>query len=225
LCPNVCTHPAQCSYVFGERRISGISRSGIGLNVQAAYAATNHIGIIANYMYANYNDNEEDRGRKHRAGEIGLGYYNNFNERWYFEMFAGYGLGKGHAFDSSYFMGFKIVREAIGQYQKIFIQTSIGKNRGDLTWTISTKISYIDFTRAHVVVGDEQLWAKRAPTAFCSLIGNVQTPVWRKKIFIRYQGGFNFHISKEPVYDYDPVVASIGLLIKLNQKNKDVDKL
>jgi len=90
-----------------------------------------HIGVMANYLYANYD--ERDSERTHQTGEIALGYYRTFNERWRFEVFSGYGLGKGHAFDSSSFLCFRTAREAAGKYQKIFIQTSIGLNREHLT--------------------------------------------------------------------------------------------
>lgn len=202
----------------GKGEFQGSVGLGIGLNVQTAYAVTDHIVVAANYLYANYS--ERDFERTHQTGEIAMGYFTTFNEQSCFEVFAGYALGKGHAFDSSYFLGYKTEREAAGQYHKIFIQPSIGKNRGNLTWAISTKFSYSDCTEASSTQGEEQLWKGRKPSVFCSLVGNIQTPIWRKKIFIRYQGGFNFHISKVPVYDYDPIVASIGLLVKLRPNLK-----
>jgi hypothetical protein len=199
----------------GKGEFQGSAGVGLGINVQAAYAVTKHIGLTANYMYGKYN--EENYGRTHQSGEVGLGYYTNFNERTCFEIFMGYGVGRGQAYDSTYLFIFRNFREADGQYRKIYLQPSIGFNRGNFTWAISTKLSYIDFTKANIILDDQQLWDKDTPKIFCSLVGQALSPLWRKKIFLRYQIGLNFPISHEPVvYDYEPVVATVGLLLKLN---------
>lgn len=206
----------------GKGEFQGSADVGLGINLQTAYAVTNQIVVTANYLYASFD--EEDYGIKNHAGEIGLGYYTNFREQWCFEVIAGYGLGKGNSFDSTYnwamFFSSGYRFEAEGLYNKIYIQPSIGLNRGDFTWSISTKFSYINFTKIDALQDHQQLLMERPTKVFCSLVGNFQAPVWRKRIFLRYQAGLNFPTGNEPQYDYETIIASFGLIVKLKPKLK-----
>lgn len=64
----------------------------LNANVQVAYAITNNFAIIGN---GNYKKTIGSNDLYHALGEVGLGYFKNYNTSWIFEGFLGYGFGKG----------------------------------------------------------------------------------------------------------------------------------
>lgn len=206
----------------GKGEFQGSVGAGVGLNVQTAYAITDHVGVAANYLFAKRDD--QDQGRQHHAGELALGYYTNFNERWCFEIFAGYGMGKGIAYDSNYNLSYYVLPifngdnyEATGSFDKVYIQPSIGLKKNDFMWSFSVKLSYVNAKEINISRNDEHWWSGETSQAFFSWVGTGQVPLWRK-IFLSYQIGVNFPIGDDPVYDYEPLMASCGLMIKLKPK-------
>ena len=82
-----------CSTKAGE--FQGSMQFGNGLDLQGAVSITNHIGLMANYSYADRNTNSydpdyEDTYHHHKFFEGGIGYYEN-DGNWCYEVFAGYG--------------------------------------------------------------------------------------------------------------------------------------
>ena len=61
----------------GKKEFYGSVGVSPSLNVQSAVSVSNHIAITASYLYSQINDH--DYGRKHHAGELGGGYYTNFD--------------------------------------------------------------------------------------------------------------------------------------------------
>jgi len=209
----------------GKGEFQGSVGAGLGLNVQTANAFHDHLAFSANYLFAKRE--EQEHGRRHQAGEIALGYYANFNERWCFEVFAGYGMGKGNAYDSAYSLEspFLILPlfssdryEATGTFNKIYIQPSIGLKKNDFTWSISAKLSYVNATEINISRNDEYWWKGKTSKAFFSWVGDGQAPLLKKKIFLHYQVGLNVPFGDDPIFDYEPFMGSIGMLIKLNAK-------
>jgi hypothetical protein len=76
----------------------GSVQFGNGLDLQGAVSVTNHIGVMANYSFAernknNYDPDDELGYHYHKFLEGGLGYYEN-QGNWCYEIFAGYGKGE-----------------------------------------------------------------------------------------------------------------------------------
>jgi hypothetical protein len=203
----------------GKGEFQGSVGAGLGFNAQTAYAVTDHVAVAANYLFAKRED--EVRGRKHKGGELALGYYTNFNESWCFEVFAGYGISKGSAYDSAYANNliFPIVEndkyEATGTFNKIYIQPSVGFRKNDFTWSFSVKLSYVNATEISISRYDMPWWSGEPSQVFLSWVGDGQAPIWKKKIFVHYQLGANVPLGDDPVYDYEPIMGSIGVLVKL----------
>src|ERR1041385_6595954 len=82
--------------------VQGSLSFGSGYNLQTAVSITNNIGIMANGMYAD-SKNLDNKVNKYTFGEVGLGYYSNNNEKYYFDVFAGYGTGKSSSSDTAAF--------------------------------------------------------------------------------------------------------------------------
>src|SRR5687768_16948983 len=72
---------------------------GNGIEAQSAFAITEHFGVMTNYLFVDQAgfDDEEDFHR-HKFFEAGAGYFTN-NDESFFEVFAGYGRGKGSSYD------------------------------------------------------------------------------------------------------------------------------
>jgi hypothetical protein len=186
-----------------------------GLNAQAAYSFTDHFAVAANYLYARYN--KETDGRTQKVGELALGYYTNFDSNWCAEIFTGFGLGKGHAYDSLYYTFTTYdPYEANGKYFKIFVQPSIGMNKGNALWNFSVKLTYLNFTSVNIKHDDETLVKGKTSEFFAEPTITWQFPL-KKKLFMFIQAGYNFPVG-DPRFDYDPFVGSIGLVLKLPQK-------
>lgn len=206
----------------GRGEFQGSVGMGMGLNAQTSYAITDHVAVAANYLYAKRGD--EVRGRKHQGAELALGYYTNFKEQWCFEVFAGYGISEGSAYDSAYsnsliFPYTEDARyQAAGTFNKIYIQPSIGFRENDFTWSIGAKLSYVKSSEIEIIREKDPWWRGETSKAFFSCVADGQAPIWKKKIFVHYQLGANFPLGELPIYDYEPFVGSVGLLLKLKPK-------
>src|SRR5690242_8442254 len=108
-------------YVPSARNVPLFTKSGefngnlswgtSGLNVQSAYAVSNHLGVMANFQ------SDAGNSRTHIAGDIGLGYY--LRKKVAFEVYGGYGIGKGYGSDLHFGLDDRVV-ELDGRYQRLF---------------------------------------------------------------------------------------------------------
>ena len=203
----------------GKGEIQTAVTAGPGVNAQAAYALSDHIGITANYLYMRreYSKN----GKKHQAAEFGLGYYKNFNDNWCFEAFSGYGFGKGSAYDSVYTYGLNLPPpfptssdryEARGKYNKIFLQSSVGFRKGYATFFISGKVNLVGYESIRIVHNNEQQQVRHPWIDYFSFVHGGRFRFVSDKLFFQYQAGFNVPISRNPEYDFDGLIGSVGFV-------------
>ncbi len=121
-----------------------------GVDVQAAYALTDNIAVMgnANANQSTYQTNDaEDYKRNYTFGELGLGLYGRSRTA-RFELFGGYGLGKGTSYEGFYFFsqnGASAV-VATGKFNRIFVQPSIGTNNRNFNISLTARVSMVDFT-------------------------------------------------------------------------------
>lgn len=117
-------------------------------DLQAAVAATDHFGIMANGFYKDY----EDGNYKHNGylGEIGLGYYSPLNDSRsiVFETYGGVGMGK--VFKQQEFTSSDNNSTYIGSFEadagKLFIQPSIGYSTPYFDLALTPRFSLIKYT-------------------------------------------------------------------------------
>jgi hypothetical protein len=89
---------------------------------QVAYSATDHIGVMGNFIYVKgVEDKINDYGLG-KMGEVGIGYFTN-KGRLHLAVYAGGGLGDQHHHYRSDSIGYY---QADMNYNRIFIQPSIG---------------------------------------------------------------------------------------------------
>ncbi|MEJ7645899.1 MAG: hypothetical protein WKF87_14990 [Chryseolinea sp.] len=134
----------------------GTMSFGNGLNANAAFALTNHIGIMAGALYANNKYQPFDNTyRIHRSGEAGLGYF-GFKNQYSYEVYAGYGGGKGYAQDSTF--GFFLANNTQhifkGTYNKAFVQPTFAFRLKRFQFIVTSRVTRVDFTRLDLSVNN-----------------------------------------------------------------------
>lgn len=124
-----------------------------GLDVQTAYAVTDHIGVMgnANALKKKFstNDGASTYNRDYLFGELGLGLYGKSRGARY-EVYGGYGLGKGTSYEGLYLFagntGNVAAVVATGKFNRIFIQPSIATNKKNFNLALTMRGSLVDFT-------------------------------------------------------------------------------
>ena len=207
----------------GEFQASGYLTTG--LDFQAAYALTDHIGVTADYSWLGQNQtlptntaNQTSFKRKNSYGEMGIGYYESTRSMRY-EVYAGYGMGVGTSYSNYYFFAKDFGAKglvATGKYQRLFIQPSIGTNNKKFNLALSMRISAVDFsefssdgfTATTVTVKPNEsfhLFVEPALTGKLPLAGN---------LYGVFQLGLNVPLPSEVYFDYVPLQFAIGIQLK-----------
>lgn len=199
-----------------------------GIDVQMAYALTNHLGVTGNYSFLSLKqDLPQDNTvpnmpasfqRKNNVGEAGIGYYQSTRSK-RFEIYGGYGIGEGTSYSNYYFFakdfGVKPV-VATGKYQQFYIQPSIGTNKKKFNLLFTMRISAVSFSEfssdgftSNVVTvnPDEpiQFFVQPAMTGKFPLAGNLNGV---------FQLALNGGVPSEAYFDYVPLQFAIGIQLK-----------
>jgi hypothetical protein len=219
--------PHNSPMFVGEKEFQVAASAGTGLNLRSAYSLSRHCGITANYHDA---DNrfinrylEATQWRKHRVGEIAFGYYSNMREKFYFDFFAGAGIGRGSAENTVHYSGWlwsgtgKDYYEGEASYNKLYLQSSIGLRRKRVSWNASARFSYVDFTHVYVTENNEELSFGSNVKSFLSAGSECRIAVIKDKLYATIQGGL---IMTAPRDEEDFIYfefgnVSAGLLLKL----------
>jgi hypothetical protein len=183
---------------------------GTGIDVQTAYSFTDHVAMMANGSWVT--KKEADHTRQQRFGELGLGYF-NANRHMRVELFGGYGLGTS-THSAQYYFFFDDVGQkqvvATGNFQRFFIQPSIGTNNRRFNMAATMRFSAVDFTRMEaegfVRTPPErpQLFIEPAVTGRFPLRGN---------IYGLFQLGVGLSADAESYFKTTPLQASVGIQI------------
>lgn len=197
----------------GKGEFQAYAGAGVGLNVQTAYALTDNIGVAANYLYIESNNDKKDTGFEHQAGEIAIGYYKNIQSNLTFEVYAGLGLGKGNAVQAPDIFSSTI--SASGEYQKYFIQPAVGTNEKWFKWNVSLKCSVIDFTSISVKESGEPELTNVSPKFFITPALTTAYDFWNGRFSASLQVGANTHVGSRTGYHYFGLVSSVGLTYKI----------
>lgn len=186
---------------------------GNGLDVQGAVAVSNHIGIMANYSYADYyssnytTNSMEDEFHYHNFLEGGVGYFENQGS-WCYEIFAGYGKGEGSNYDSYVWWNNQNVR-ATGKYDRIFIQPAFGMNKKIFHMSIVPRISIVDFKEFSSDVSSFTIDESARFFFEPAFLGRVN--LMNNHLFLAFQAGFSVPVASNVFYDYRPFQFSTGI--------------
>jgi hypothetical protein len=221
----------------GKGEIQGsIATTGPAINLQTAYAATSHVGIMVNGMNAKW----EGYGSEHHSyGEIGLGYYVNTKRKtetgrglFYADVFGGYGMGNLNVYVDP---GPKDLISRYwfqGSYQKFFLQSgaALTLNKSDkfkLSMGFVHRISFVDFSQVSGLSGQTASYTSPIsldkPRRFFHEPAVILKGVLRKFYFTG-QVGLNLSTDRTTDgFNYSPIQLSVGIGILLNFK-KEIDR-
>ncbi len=191
---------------------------GEGIDAQGAVSITNHIGVMGNYNYVNRNtsDINDNDYVKHKFWEAGVGYYENTDKMSY-EIFGGYGRGEGTSYGTYSWFGSTDIN-ATGNYQRFFIQPSIGSNQNIFNWIVSTRISLVDFEN---FTYDGVVANYNSPALFFEPAFTGRIHFGKSPIYTQFQTGFSFTTQGDTVYDYQPFQLSFGIGLRFGGKPKN----
>jgi hypothetical protein len=113
-----------------------------GADVQAAYAITNNIGVMANASIINSYNATNGTQREHRFAEGGIGYFKPINKEAVFDIYAG--AGNGYAYNSGNFI-FNYYSFNRVNYNRFFIQPSVALVSNYFDLAASARFTYVDF--------------------------------------------------------------------------------
>jgi len=204
----------------GEMQLNAQLSGTRGYEAQAGVAVSNHVGIISNIAYAKSSSTTEDDDYfRHSFFEGGIGYFDN-SEKFAFEVYAGYGKGRGTV-DGD----FEIFDDPDGgevrvrsRYQRFFIQPAIGSNhRRIFNWTGVLRMSVVDFTSFTSDGVEADLNADPVLFIEPAFIGKLN--FGQTGIYANFQAGLSFP-RQEIDFDYEPVFVSIGLGVRFSLLGK-----
>lgn len=222
---------------------AGKLNSGSGLDIEAAYAVTNHVAFHGAYSlrkernFADFNLNSTDSSLvtyNRTNAEFGIGYFTYFDKRRasFFQVFAGAGIGSSSFFDK-YFTGNTPARYFKMDVTRLYIQPAILIKHGEVfTSSLSSRISFVYFKNIQSDYTMEELLRYQLKDiendvkvfwepAFINTFGFKKLPALKLEV----QMGLAFLMSDRFV-DYRTLNISAGLVLDIPKffANKDPDK-
>jgi hypothetical protein len=212
----------------GAGEFQGAAYLTTGLDLQMAYAVTDHIGVTGNYNFLRQNQTlPEDTSvpnmpasfqRKNDFGEVGLGYFQSTRSN-RFELYGGYGMGTGTSYDNYYFFAKEFGVKGIvatGKYSRFYLQPSFGTNNKKFNMSFTVRISAVEFSEfsSDGFTGttvtkkpDEPLHIFLEPslTGKFPLAGNLYGVM---------QLNLNGPIPNDVYFEYVPIQFAIGIQLK-----------
>lgn len=142
-------------YVPNSRNMPAIDKAGevtvsakggsTGFEGQLAFSPINRLGIMANGLYKNSATSEDDEDyQKHEFLEFGAGYYEPISHWGVFELYGGYGKGKGAAQDEYIFFTTN-TDYAEGKYERYFVQPGFALKKEHIEAGFCFRVSRVSF--------------------------------------------------------------------------------
>jgi len=223
-CASVYVPSVRSTPLFTKRGQAQVQTSfGNGININAAYALTNHIAISAGGLYANNKLILKSDWRVHQSAEAALGVYGVI-KKFSFECFGGYGAGKGHGEEHiSGWIFFNSYREqAKASYKKIFIQPSMSYTRKRIEYIGSFRLSQVAFQDVAVnAVGNTPDIIPKKTLLFLEPSASIRFFPARAypPLYIFWQVGFNVDNADEtPNFRYSILHYQVGVGLKFKKE-------
>lgn len=181
------------------------------IELQSAFALTNHIGLMYNYAYCK-DSSSEDYVRQ-KVNEVGIGLFDASPKGLILEIYAGYGKANMYSYakETEWTWPIPIKTKAdlvicdkmVGDYEKFFIQPTIGASRKGLSIALSGRISRIKYT-------DYEWMNQYSYDAEGDFFEPALTVKIGDKVKFVGQVGLSFAMN-ENFGDYDYRIGSIGV--------------
>lgn len=167
-----------------------------GLDIQAAGAVTDHLGLMANTSFI---FNQADH--QHNFVELGTGYFTKIGSNGRFETYGGLGF-------ATYFRDKNtspdIIETVKGTYTRAFLSPSIGASSEIFQGSLTTRLVVLRFyegeNRANEFLFEPVITAK----------------VGYKYAYLVLQGGFSIPVGSVNTNFVQPFILSIGVQGNLN---------
>ncbi len=176
-------------------------------DAQAAYAITDHIGIMANSSFANRTDDSTYNYRKHTIIEGGIGYYDKLGKVGRVEIYGGYGTGQ---VEGDYINIFSTHQITSARYNRFFLQPAIGIATGIYDGSFASRFALVQMSPEGIDFesGDYHGFFE---------------PVFTSKIGYRYlkftfQVGFSIPVGQDKLnFDHQPLIFNVGANLNLGR--------
>jgi hypothetical protein len=146
--------------VLGVAGGSGLDEVDSGLDIQTAYALTNHLGVMSNYYRASGKSSGEYKEGGHgHLMEVGLGYFTPLYKKAYrFELFGGTGRGKVY----NYYDEFKKSTSQL-YFSRHFVQAALGWRNEYCKIALSHRVGLLSYnkiqTKDYTIVAYPAYWS------------------------------------------------------------------
>ncbi|MEX2235001.1 MAG: hypothetical protein WD824_22755 [Cyclobacteriaceae bacterium] len=195
---------------------------GNGVEAQSAYAITEHFAVMTNYLYVDQAgfDDEEDFHRN-KFFEMGAGYFSN-NDESFFEVFVGYGRGKGSSYDTYEFFGSQSAF-AEGKYERYFIQPAFGLNKSEVNVSFAPRFSMVDFYKFSNEIASTSIHEEPKFFLEPAIIGRANFA--NNRMFVVFQAGVSLGMSGGVYFDRRTFQLAGGLGFRLGGQKKLINRL
>jgi hypothetical protein len=203
----------------GAGEVQGTVHISQGFDIQGGVAVTDNIGVLANFNVVNKTTTDDESYIKHNFFEGAIGYFENSGSLSY-EIYGGYGRGKGTSFDEYDFFDPNQAVKATGEYNRFFVQPGFGQNKKAFNWIVSARFSWVDFTSFET--GGMTVRRDVAPILFIEPAFTGRLNFGKSKIFMAFQAGLSYAQS-DPYFDYEPFFVSIAMGLRLGGNKGKAD--
>ncbi|GEO02572.1 hypothetical protein AAE02nite_02360 [Adhaeribacter aerolatus] len=202
---------------------SSLSEVDSGLDIQAAYAITNHLGVMSNY----YRASGESSGEYKEGGhgyllEAGLGYFTPlYKEVYGFELFGGTGSGNVY----NYYDEFKKSTSQIN-FSRHFVQAAISWENKYCKIALSHRMGLLTYNK----IRTKDYNITNYPEYWNGIIRNKKYILNEPALTVQFSGYRALKAQAQIVYAVDAIDAdfaqeninlNVGLYLVLPAKKKD----
>lgn len=184
-------------------------------NLQAAYAITDNIGVMANGYYNSFTSDDKDFHNKGKALELGVGYFNKSPNNIVYELYAGAGRFNVAMDEASGTKNFK------ADATKLFIQPGIGWVNPYVEVGLAPRFSMISYDSPEISgytaqEQDSYYFGTLATKSHLFLEPAITVRGGYKWIKLQLQYGRAFKLSKNQL-NYDDDIGSVGLVFNVGE--------
>lgn len=195
---------------------------GNGIEGQAAFAVTDHFALMSNYSYVSASDAENEEDYIHHSFfEGAIGYYSTRDDS-FFEVFGGYGRGKGTTYESYEFFGAQSLA-ATGRYHRYFIQPAFGHHKEQFEVSFAPRISMVDFYEFSTEIARTSIEAQPKFFLEPAVIGRINFA--NNRLFGTFQVGASLGMSDDIYFDRRTFTTSVGLGFRIGGARQLVNRL
>jgi hypothetical protein len=197
---------------------------GNGVELQSAYAITDHFGAMVNFSNINstgFDPDHPDDYHRHRFFEGGVGYFLNRSDS-FFEVFAGYGKGRGSSHDEFDFF-FTPNEISTGRYNRYFVQPAFCLNKGEINVAFVPRFSVVDFYEFSTETARKSVSEKAKCFLEPAVVGRANFA--KNRLFATLQLGASIGISQDMYFQRRRFQTSGGLGFRIGGAKPLVSRL